>query len=61
MFVADVNECDAASLNNCNRRRATCINTPGSFTCQCDERYQGDGRTCRGTVYINSKVDDSST
>ena len=25
---------------------ATCTNTRGSFTCECNEGWQGDGRDC---------------
>ena len=27
---------------------AVCTNTPGSFTCACNEGYSGDGITCTG-------------
>ena len=30
---------------------AVCTNTPGSFTCACNEGYSGDGITCTGQNY----------
>ncbi|APR88630.1 microneme protein 4 [Minicystis rosea] len=41
---ADVDEC-ANGLAECSPR-ATCTNTPGSYTCTCDPGYMGDGKTC---------------
>ncbi len=38
---SDINECDT---NPCHEF-ATCTNTEGSFTCVCDEGYEGDGKT----------------
>ncbi|XP_078614309.1 uncharacterized protein LOC144883590 [Branchiostoma floridae x Branchiostoma japonicum] len=39
----DIDEC--ADFNHCHGN-ATCINFPGSYTCTCDDGYQGDGNTC---------------
>ena len=41
----DVDEC-ALGTDFCNRGRATCINFPGAFRCQCDDLYDGDGVVC---------------
>jgi hypothetical protein len=38
-----VNECSIA--NNCSAA-ATCIDLVGSFTCQCNPGYAGDGFNC---------------
>ena len=40
----DVDEC-ALGIDNCHIR-ATCTNTPGSFTCACIDGWVGDGVTC---------------
>ena len=44
-LVIDVDECEQQSPCDQN---ATCINTPGSYTCTCNEGYTGDGVTCTG-------------
>ncbi len=28
-----------------------CINSDGSFSCQCNRMFTGDGITCKGTVF----------
>jgi len=40
----DVDEC-AKNKDNCDVN-ATCTNTIGSFTCECNDGYSGDGVTC---------------
>ncbi|WP_158627253.1 FG-GAP-like repeat-containing protein [Corallococcus sp. AB045] len=40
----DIDEC-AAGTDNCNEN-ATCTNIGGSFTCDCNAGYEGDGVTC---------------
>ena len=41
---ADVDEC-AKGTSNCSPK-ATCTNTPGSFSCACKAGYAGNGLTC---------------
>ena len=44
----DIDECVVGS-HNCDPN-ARCTNTPGSFTCACNQGYSGDGFTCEGKV-----------
>ena len=40
----DINECDLKT-HNCDEN-ASCLNTPGSFTCTCNRGYEGSGISC---------------
>ncbi|XP_047136398.1 uncharacterized protein LOC100212257 isoform X2 [Hydra vulgaris] len=42
--IYDIDEC-ALKMNNCSTN-ATCFNTPGSFFCQCNSGFSGDGQLC---------------
>ena len=42
----DVDECGLGA-HNCHSD-ATCINTYGSYTCQCNIGFRGNGQQCRG-------------
>ena len=51
----DVNECFEGS-HNCHRN-ARCINTVGSFYCECSNGFVGNGRKCNGAcTYISSFI-----
>ncbi|WAR27354.1 MLP-like protein [Mya arenaria] len=47
----DVNECQTSELNGCDST-ATCMNTYGSYQCECPigARLENDGRTCTGCI-----------
>ena len=48
-----VDECETREICHEN---ADCTNTRGSFTCDCQSGYEGDGYTlCRGTFYVQVK------
>ncbi|KAG5552075.1 hypothetical protein RHGRI_010234 [Rhododendron griersonianum] len=40
----DIDECIDPDLNDCDGN-ATCTNTPGNFSCSCNDHYVGDGRS----------------
>ena len=42
----EIDECDIGT-DNCDRN-SVCTNTPGGFTCACNQGYTGDGLTCQG-------------
>ena len=46
-FISDINECQTDYPCHFN---ATCNNTDGSYICQCDPGYRGDGFNCTGKV-----------
>ena len=47
---ADINECEAEN-HTCDEN-AECINTVGSFNCDCQSPYLGDGFTCLCKILI---------
>ena len=46
MFILDIDEC-VLDTSDCDTN-AMCTNTNGSFTCTCNDGYNGTGTTCIG-------------
>ena len=46
----DIDECKL-KMSNC-AENADCINTMGSYKCQCKNGFQGNGMICKGGFYI---------
>ena len=49
-----MNECLQETDNNCHAD-ATCHNNEGSYTCECNSGFTGDGIECNGKSWIASK------
>jgi len=49
LACVDIDEC-AIGTDDCSKY-ATCTNTPGSFSCACNQYYSGDGVTCTPIDY----------
>ena len=49
--VSDINECDL-NTHNCSNN-ADCLNTNGSFVCNCSSGFSGNGVICEGIQNIN--------
>ena len=53
MIIADKKYLDAdectLGTHTCHKH-ATCSNTDGSYTCQCEVGYTGDGFSCEGKI-----------
>ncbi|KAI0239409.1 hypothetical protein LSAT2_009863 [Lamellibrachia satsuma] len=43
--VSDKDECAPGYTNNCDTN-ANCVNSVGSYKCECQYGYTGDGVTC---------------
>ena len=62
MIIVDIDVC--LTLNEtCYDENAHCVNTEGSFTCQCNSGFTGEGYNCSGTcrVYLGNFLQRSLT
>lgn len=48
LYITDVDECEEGQ-HNCDKN-ADCGNRIGGYSCTCKQGYEGDGRTCKGTL-----------
>ena len=55
LVFTDINECDQGEAG-CDASYATCTNTDGGFTCDCNVGYSGDGASCTGNI-MQGKID----
>ena len=52
ILTVDIDEC----VSNPCHPNATCTNENGTFTCECDAGYEGNGFTCQGIPVMWYKV-----
>ena len=52
-YFLDLDECVTESPCHEN---ATCNNTIGSYLCECNDGYTGNGTYCTGTCELNSGI-----
>lgn len=45
VLYLDINEC---SEDNACHPNATCVNEIGSYDCNCNEGFEGEGQNCEG-------------
>ena len=50
-FSVDVDEC--SNGNDPCYSQATCSNTDGSFTCNCNSGYSWNGTSCQGRLFVS--------
>ena len=46
MECIDVDECDLQNPNHTCDAQAFCLNNEGSFTCECNKGFSGNGHSC---------------
>ena len=50
LSFSDVDECSSGG-NNCDDN-AQCLNTEGSFACNCSKGFEGNGTVCYGRTNV---------
>ena len=58
LIVADLDECNTHTYT-CDVN-ADCVNTVGSYSCNCRAGYTGSGQTCNGKKLTKEYPDDFS-
>ena len=51
VVLTDVDECNM-NTDSCTDLQL-CINTPGSFKCECKQGYRMENEICKGKILIN--------
>ena len=49
-FSLDIDECSDPDLNVCDTQNGTCNNSVGSYSCQCNIGFTGNGSVCTGKI-----------
>lgn len=47
-YFVDINECNSNPTNNCDEASQNCVNTEGSFECNCKDGFRKVGDNCQG-------------
>ena len=57
--ILDTNECEAGGKNVCHVK-ANCYNTIGSYYCQCNPGWKGNGTDCESelkSAFLSTQID----
>jgi len=46
-FLTDIDECVDGGVNDCGPN-TNCVNTRGTYRCDCVDGYSGNGKVCKG-------------
>ena len=57
LFVSDIDECGLIDVIYCDDPLELCINTLGSFHCECQEGFYWGSNGCEGLCGYESKVE----
>ncbi|VDK23466.1 unnamed protein product, partial [Anisakis simplex] len=54
----DISECFDPELNNCDKTpgHARCIEEPGSYRCECNDGFEGDGIICQRAFSFHEAI-----
>lgn len=47
-YFVDINECNSTTTNDCDEASQNCVNTEGSFECNCKDGFRKVGDNCQG-------------